>query len=242
MKLTAVDGDTPFLPEEIIRNILTRLPVKSLIRFQCVCKHWKKLIKTDSAIAEHLHHSTNENPLLLLQSDFRCDPLHLFMLNNEMQVLEIQSSPVVDSLRYARIVGCSNGLLCVSTGYGAPLPFLPSLFLWNPATREIRQVPRIMHDDIDSNYDLFAFGFSPIVNDYKIVVSHETAFDSEDDLVVEVIVELGGLGKDDVIEWIIVSFDIATEVFTLIPQPTALSDRDLRGSLTVHQNQLAILF
>ncbi|XP_054795730.1 putative F-box protein At3g16210 [Prosopis cineraria] len=186
MKLTAVDGDTPFLPEEIIRNILTRLPVKSLIRFQCVCKHWKKLIKTDSVITERLHHSTNENPLLLLQSDFRCDPLHLYMLNYEMQVLEIQSSPMVDSLRYARIVGCSNGLLCVSTGYGAPLPFLPSLFLWNPATREIRQVPRIMHDDIDSNYDLFAFGFSPIVNDYKIVVSHETAFDSEDDLVVEV--------------------------------------------------------
>ncbi|MCI40987.1 F-box/kelch-repeat protein, partial [Trifolium medium] len=34
----------PFLPEELIIQILLRLPVRSLIEFKCVCKSWKTLI------------------------------------------------------------------------------------------------------------------------------------------------------------------------------------------------------
>ncbi|XP_054778173.1 F-box protein At3g08750-like [Prosopis cineraria] len=178
----AAEGDIPCLPEELIRNILKRLPVKSLIRFQSACKHWKNLIKTSSFIIEHLHHSSNENPLLLLQWDYRCDPLHLHMLNHEMQILQVQPSPLMDFLPCATIIDCSNGLLCVRTEYryGA---CNPSLFLWNPGTREVKHVPRFIYDDINHMFCPYAFGFSPIVNNCKIVTFHETRFDCEDNLV-----------------------------------------------------------
>ena len=43
---TIMANDAPCLPQEIITNIVVRLPVKSLIRFQCVCKDWKNLFRT----------------------------------------------------------------------------------------------------------------------------------------------------------------------------------------------------
>ncbi|KAK4259407.1 hypothetical protein QN277_005744 [Acacia crassicarpa] len=163
-------GDNPFLPEDIIRTILKSLPVKSLIRFRCVCKDWKNLLKTLPFITEHLHHSMNENPLLLLQWDRKLDPLHFHILNHKMQLLEVQPPlPLMDSSLRTEIVGCSNGLLCVKylTGLNSP----PSLSVWNPATREILQVPSPIK--FENKFVALGFGFSPIDNDYKILVSDE---------------------------------------------------------------------
>ncbi|XP_058090293.1 putative F-box/kelch-repeat protein At1g13200 [Magnolia sinica] len=45
------------LPQDIIIEILVRLPVKSLIRFKCVSKAWYDLIIDPSFVDAHLHHS-----------------------------------------------------------------------------------------------------------------------------------------------------------------------------------------
>ncbi|XP_054779388.1 F-box/kelch-repeat protein At3g23880-like isoform X1 [Prosopis cineraria] len=267
-----MDSDTPFLPEEIMIDILKRLPVKSLIRFQCVCQRWKNLFKTSSFIAEHLNHSS-KNPSLLFQTYDRFDCLQ--MLNYEMQVLEVQFEilPLIGSFRRAQIIGCSNGLFCVKRDYTV-LP-LPSLLVWNPATREVRQIPEPINHDGD--FYEFGFGFSPIVNDYKIVIARETEIDLEGNGVsyritgAEVYslsegswkeIQVGDVGvlnlvglpvtvngaifwngyKMDrdylkVCEEVIVSFDIAMEVFTFIPSPSEIDS----CNLTVHENKLAIL-
>ncbi|KAK4259410.1 hypothetical protein QN277_005745 [Acacia crassicarpa] len=165
-------GDNPFLPEDIIITILKRLPVKSLIRFRCVCKDWKDLLKTPSFITEHLHHSVDENPLLFLQWGHKLDPLHFHILNHKGQLLEVQPPlPLMDSSFSIHIVGCSNGLLCLhcndlETSLRFPL-------VWNPATREIRQVPSPIKNNIQ--FLALGFGFSPVDNDYKILVSQERA-------------------------------------------------------------------
>ena len=67
MVSTVNEPNNPFLPGDVIVNILKRLPAKSLIRFQCVCKDWKNLIKTSSFIQDHLHHSSHQNPSLFLR-------------------------------------------------------------------------------------------------------------------------------------------------------------------------------
>ncbi|MCL7049131.1 hypothetical protein MKW94_011975 [Papaver nudicaule] len=42
-------GNTPYLPHDIIvSEVLTRVPVDSLMRFKCVCKYWLSLISNDS--------------------------------------------------------------------------------------------------------------------------------------------------------------------------------------------------
>ncbi|KAL6133793.1 hypothetical protein ACLB2K_066026 [Fragaria x ananassa] len=57
------DGDVVFkrahtnlgdYEEDVIAEILARLPVKSLKRFRCVCKSWRDLISHSYFVKEHL--------------------------------------------------------------------------------------------------------------------------------------------------------------------------------------------
>nr|XP_009762232.1 PREDICTED: putative F-box protein At2g19630 [Nicotiana sylvestris] len=47
-----------YFPREIISNIISRLPVKILLRFRCVCKQLRNLISKPSFIAAHFRHSS----------------------------------------------------------------------------------------------------------------------------------------------------------------------------------------
>ncbi|KAI9126957.1 hypothetical protein K1719_001516 [Acacia pycnantha] len=267
MKQIAMAGDLPFLPEEIIRNILIRLPVKSLIRLGCVCKRWKNLIiRTPSFISDHLHYSsTHQNPSLLLQRRYG-----IWLLDSKMELHEVENVPFIDSSTTFRIVGSSNGLLCIKVD--RYYVFSPSLLLWNPATREVRQLPpirKVLPLPLDAQLFFDAgFGFSPIDNDYKIVVIYfdcpltelrvvayslsseswkEVEFGIENVALFVGSVTVGGamfwLGfswKDSTIDSfydVIVSFDIANEVFTLITLDCSIP----RPTLSVYENKLAML-
>ena len=56
--LTSMDGGRP-IPEDVVVDILLRLPVKSLLRFKCVRKNWCALIKSPSFIREHFQYRNN---------------------------------------------------------------------------------------------------------------------------------------------------------------------------------------
>ncbi|KAK4256134.1 hypothetical protein QN277_009042 [Acacia crassicarpa] len=254
-----MDGDAPYLPQEIFTNILKRLPVKSLIRFQCVSKDWKNLFKTPSFIAEHVRHSTQQKSVLLFNLGYKCNPEYLCLINRDMQVLEYQNPP---SLVRSCTIGSSNGLLC--------LLYVSSFILWNPATREVLQVPKV--PDCDGTCYV-GFGFSQIVNDYKIVRVSISRL--ADDLVylVQVFsastrswkeVEVGklkgimsffggGFSFDGSIFWFgfdckrswgkklcLISFDVATESFALIPIPRSTLVT-IESRLTTYENKLAML-
>jgi hypothetical protein len=53
------------LPDDIIAELLSFLPVKSLMQFKCVCKSWKILISDSSFVKFHFKRST-QNPQLAL--------------------------------------------------------------------------------------------------------------------------------------------------------------------------------
>ncbi|KAI9112659.1 hypothetical protein K1719_016325 [Acacia pycnantha] len=167
MSKMAVHCDAPFLPEDIMVNILKRLPVKSLIRFQCVCKHWKNFLKTSSFVTDHLHYSSAQNPSLLFKPNSNCQPLHLSLIDGEINALEVQIPPLIGSLSDVMIVGSSNGLLCIATNESKD-----SLLYWNPAIREVRQVPATTPSKFPLSYCILGFGFSEIVDDYKIVKTY----------------------------------------------------------------------
>ncbi|KEH22666.1 F-box-like protein [Medicago truncatula] len=48
---------TLVLLDELITDILSRLPVKTLMQFKCVCKSWKTLISNPALAKLHLHRS-----------------------------------------------------------------------------------------------------------------------------------------------------------------------------------------
>ncbi|KAI9084730.1 hypothetical protein K1719_033374 [Acacia pycnantha] len=184
-----------------------------------------------------------------------------------MQVFEFQSTLITDSVMLG-LVYSSNGLLCVKLGGNSQ----DCLWLWNPAIRVVRQVPKS-----PNNYEFFSvgFGFSPIINDYKIVkfiipvhfVVQAEVYSFRTGLWRKV--EIGNLEGvyglicgafplNGAIFWIgekkcvvghnkirfdlIVSFDIATEVFTLIPFPTMAPAHRCYYTLASFENKLALFF
>ncbi|XP_028755900.1 F-box protein At3g07870-like [Neltuma alba] len=274
MKQVAMDDQMPYLPKEIIQNILARLPARFLIRFLCVCKQWKNLIKSPSFSSDHLLHSSHQNPCLLFLMRGGDDALNWHLLDSEMQVHRVQNHPLIDYLKCGWVVGSSNGLLCVRIRKDGMSH--DSLLLCNPTIREVRQLPRATDAFPHQNLHV-GFGFSPIVNDYKIVrIYVDIPFD---DMIDKVLVyslrteswkeiELGilvgvslsshGFTANGSIFWfgsklkqedengnlvggnVIISFDIATEVFTLMPRPALTLGSHLK-TLTMYEKKLAVL-
>jgi len=54
------------LPDELIAEVLSFLPVKSLVQFRCVSKSWKFLISDPTFVKLHLKRSASRNPLFTL--------------------------------------------------------------------------------------------------------------------------------------------------------------------------------
>ncbi|XP_054789767.1 putative F-box protein At3g16820 [Prosopis cineraria] len=181
MKKKGVDGDAPSLPEDIIRNILKRLPVKSLMRFQCVCKHWRNLFKSPSFIVDHLHHSTLQNPYLLSQLHGWDAPSNLYLLDSDMQVREFQDPPLLDYVKRGT---------------------------WKDVKVTLDGSVRLSSQGVTVNGVMFWF------------VSNLVGLDTYD---------------DD--EKRIASFDLATEVLTVIPVPEQRST----SWLTVYEEKLAMV-
>ncbi|KAL4279404.1 hypothetical protein GQ457_03G024350 [Hibiscus cannabinus] len=51
------------LPEMLVFDILAKLPVKSLIRLKCVCKHWSSSFQSPLFITQHHHNHLRNNNL-----------------------------------------------------------------------------------------------------------------------------------------------------------------------------------
>lgn len=70
---TSIDS---YSREETVNDILLRLPVKSLLRFKCVCKSWHDLIKSSSFIKKHFDNESNRPRLWFCKFgvDYRPQP------------------------------------------------------------------------------------------------------------------------------------------------------------------------
>ncbi|KAL1552856.1 F-box/kelch-repeat protein-like protein [Salvia divinorum] len=145
-----MDTITLHLPEEIFEEIISNLPVKSLLRFRCVSKSWCCLIDSNRFIKTHLQKSTThsrrherwlERWQYIFTSYSRNPILQFMRLPNNVQ------NPIDDPINHhiipsSKIVGHSNGLVCILN--------LPALFfLWNPSTRISIQLPRPDCEEFD---------------------------------------------------------------------------------------------
>ncbi|KAL6204149.1 hypothetical protein ACLB2K_021417 [Fragaria x ananassa] len=61
------------LPEDVVVNILCRLPVKSLIRFTCVSKRWRSIIISDSQFATSTFQLASQTTTLRQRLLLSCD-------------------------------------------------------------------------------------------------------------------------------------------------------------------------
>ncbi|KAL3813346.1 hypothetical protein ACJIZ3_014614 [Penstemon smallii] len=163
------DNDSSTLSEDVMTEILLRLPVKSLLRFKCVSKHWYKLIKSPRFIDHHFNHDSNKSSLLIYH--YRRQ-LHrrIFSLCEDEMFSRLEEPEHLQFPFLVHIIGPLNGIFCVFNcrggdwvGHGA---------LWNPATREFHAIP-VSRPNVPSYYfptkEEIGLGLDPLTNNYKVV-------------------------------------------------------------------------
>ncbi|CAN0922544.1 F-box/kelch-repeat protein At3g06240, partial [Linum grandiflorum] len=162
------------LPEEIVLDILTRLPVKSILRFKSVSKNWYTLLTDPHFTAAHLrrHSSPSTNSLLIVRHGSAHGELATSVFDVNLATLH-RNLPVPENRlddRSASIIGSCNGLLCIE--------FSPdNILFWNPATKLSRQLPsfnlRSQFTHLTTRFvsigERNGFGFNPETEDYKLV-------------------------------------------------------------------------
>ncbi|XP_047335423.1 F-box protein CPR1-like [Impatiens glandulifera] len=144
------------LPDDIRYEILSRLPVKSLLRFRVISRFWLTLIDSPNFIKSHLKQSVKtKNNLYLILSyynpglfDFSrlcrmdLDSVEALEGDGILQLVEINGNPMRHHRYNNRIWGTCDGLLCLSNKKQATLS-------WNPSTRII--VGPVNHSNIHQN-------------------------------------------------------------------------------------------
>lgn len=160
--------------EEVLIEILSRLPANSLVRFRCVSKSWKTLITSPDFIKTHFHHSKQFPSNLILNFEDNGLPKLAIRLPDHIDVSHLNPPPpLVDNpANKFELIDSINGIVCLST---PPFPRKISkvvssrTFLWNPAIKECFTVPE--PQALGSNF-LNGFGFNTLsshLDDFKVV-------------------------------------------------------------------------
>ncbi|CAL5415963.1 unnamed protein product [Camellia sinensis] len=108
------------LPEEIINDILLRLPVTSLCRFRCVSKPWLSLIcdpyfiKTRRNRNRNTNSEKNQHERLILVSEpcnFHSVDLKSFQFRDDFEALHLKFPPEQNPNHCMESWGSCDGLL-----------------------------------------------------------------------------------------------------------------------------------
>uniref|UniRef100_A0A5B7A9R3 F-box domain-containing protein n=1 Tax=Davidia involucrata TaxID=16924 RepID=A0A5B7A9R3_DAVIN len=149
------------LPADAVGNILSRLPVKSLVRFRCVSKPWCALIDSPDFIKTHLNRSVqNSSNLSLIVKGKGLYSVDFDTLHRTVELdYTFMNSDAPD------VLGSCNGLLLVGQGH--------VFYLWNPSTRKYRQLPILPIQSPNKSVGFicktYGFGYDSINDDYKVV-------------------------------------------------------------------------
>ncbi|KAM7498428.1 hypothetical protein LguiA_022842 [Lonicera macranthoides] len=163
-----------YLPKDVVADILTKLPLKTLGKCTCVCKQWYSLITNPSFISTRLnqtiaHNKNHNNHLLFIRHYNMFDKVVRYAIHRDDdsfdEFRELDCSFLSEN-EYFRIVGTCNGLICLSDDYDT---HTDTIIIWNPLIRKSVNLPKPQFGLSQRGMCLLGFGFDSVTNDYKVV-------------------------------------------------------------------------
>ncbi|KAJ9551938.1 hypothetical protein OSB04_015983 [Centaurea solstitialis] len=163
--------------DDVVVDILSRLPVKTIIHCKCVCKKWHNLVSNSYFINLHLSRSpagfmVHRDPpddatsgiLNWVEIEDRLDhhslhhePVLNFDLNGYLP------APNPDTILIP--VGSVNGLICLSQ-HGVQVD---NIHICNPITREYLALPRQPNYRKGLEFIIYNFGVNSLTGEYKVL-------------------------------------------------------------------------
>ncbi|XP_074266790.1 F-box protein CPR1-like [Silene latifolia] len=164
------------LPDEILVEILSKLPIKTLILCASTCKCLLSFITTPSFMVSQIQKVGHNHQFIFLNYYTHGINKHYFSLhpdddsfNGDFCLIDM---PVtcdchVNNGCLLNVVGSCNGVICLSN---APCKchYSNNIFLWNPSIRKSILLPMANNVSTDVWVGL-GFGFDSLTNDFKVV-------------------------------------------------------------------------
>lgn len=176
------------MPEDVITEILYRTPVRSLLRFKCVCKYWYFRISHPRFIYKHLkfsenrlicnaHDSTELTRKLVCYVRVTQLPVPVMIMKNTQLRVEVDFlerfdfSKKVEFLDFSKrmvLAGSVNGVVCVAHSREMKGRFVglwnPSINMWKP----VRLLEKRGEYDVVERMSV-GLGFDEVKGDFRIV-------------------------------------------------------------------------
>ncbi|KAJ9562338.1 hypothetical protein OSB04_007498 [Centaurea solstitialis] len=121
--------ENTIIPDDVLRNILSRLSAKPLMRFRCVSKHWNSLISNPCFMNSRSHR------MILMHSGLT----GLYAFDPKHQSVVKLTYPFEHQIYECKIIGTLNGIVLLVLQkyiYGACI-----IILYNPLTRATKELP-----------------------------------------------------------------------------------------------------
>ncbi|AES92463.1 putative F-box domain-containing protein [Medicago truncatula] len=175
-----------YIPDDISFSILSKLPLKSFKRFECVRRSWSLLFQTQQFIRTFLfnsHRFSYYNGSSLLLRDFEFGKNDFYSIFGERFQNKVKldfPNPFANHCDFVILgFGSVNGIICLHEDdyYGKTV-------LWNPSTNTIKLIPPTPNEFIESSisnsnvedfvriidtYYNHGFGYDELINDYKLI-------------------------------------------------------------------------
>ncbi|KAL5070501.1 hypothetical protein RYX36_021388 [Vicia faba] len=180
------------ISEEIAFSILSKLSVKSLKRFGCVCKSWSVLFENTDFMTMYTNHFLSRHgsddhyhTFILANQYFLYDDNRCCYYESEFHLLENGlkfnlPSPLQHSGADTYILGSTsvNGIFCLGQTYFQNMNEQSQYVLWNPLTEEFTVIPSSPTQLIPKDPTGFTFcpdsvfhgfGYDQLRDDFKII-------------------------------------------------------------------------
>nr|XP_043638384.1 F-box/kelch-repeat protein At3g23880-like [Erigeron canadensis] len=185
LKLSGKRSSRTDIPQEIILEIMYRLPASSVGRFRSLSKEWRSLLSKPSFIKTHqVINTLNRNHLILVFEPIAASTASLSLLpfceNQHIENARPPKNYVLFTDDELDVIGCCNGLVLLSafsvSDYDGAF-FNHHLIVLNPTSKEFLELrspnccfdpdgPRINQFE---EYLLYGFNYDSFTDDYKVV-------------------------------------------------------------------------
>ncbi|XP_058754989.1 F-box/kelch-repeat protein At3g06240-like [Vicia villosa] len=150
------------LPQELVEDILLRLPVKTLLCCRCVCKSWLSLISDNNFATSHFQLASTHRRVFISRYALKSLPL------DGDALLHDESAYASSSLDFVSSPRCSVGIMGLCRGF----LFLHGIdfYLWNPSTGAHKHILASPIANVNDSYELLSgFAYDQSTDDYLIV-------------------------------------------------------------------------
>lgn len=179
-------SSSSYLPRELQVEILEKLPVKSLLRFKCVCKSWLATIEDPQFARNQLENSQrseNKRGEIIFVQNYSGGSYSFYSVDTSSCQVRALQPPFEIPVQYyfARVfisrrdieVCTCDGLLLLSqinqVNRWTPLIDWGTLILWNPITNKFRELPFPPPNSQYYETSVHGFGYDSSTQSYKIV-------------------------------------------------------------------------